>query len=96
MLKSIYYYEKQCLPSSIANSPYMDYPPSLFLEQNLDLPPSSIIFQETQPSYKLGASHYGVCVCVCICVCMCVKTNRVIIFQLYFDCTSSVQKGFYL
>ena len=52
----------------------MDYPLLSFLEENLETPTPSIIFQETHPSYKLAALHYGVCVCVF--VCMCDRTKR--------------------
>ena len=48
----------------------MDYPLLSFLEENLETPTPSIIFQETHPSYKLVALHYGVCVCVCLSVCV--------------------------
>ena len=46
----------------------MDYPLSSFLEENLETPSPSIIFQETHLSYKLAALHYGVCVFVPVCV----------------------------
>lgn len=44
----------------------MNYPVLSFLEENLETPPPSIIFQETHPSYKLATLHYGVCVYLCL------------------------------
>ena len=68
MPKSIHFCEKQCLRLFYRQLPLNGLPLLSFLEENLETPPPSIIFQEAHPSYKLAALHYGVCVFVPVCV----------------------------